>query len=289
MEYIKGLIFGIMIFVITASLALLAGFDSIIFLGYPLIFYSVVFVFLIQWIIFIPSYYFKTEQYFDLSGGFTFIIVIWLTYYFSNLTGNRSIILIFLVTIWALRISLFLFIRIKLIGEDKRFDEIKFSISKYFITWNLQAMWISITLLPVLVVLTTDSDKPIGLLDIIGLFFWIAGFTIECVADYQKFNFKKNKANQGNFISSGLWSWSRHPNYFGEIVLWIGITLISISVFYVWQWIALVSPIFVILLLTQISGIPILEKKADEKWGDQVSYLEYKEKTSLLVIKPPRK
>ena len=102
----------------------------------------------------------------------------------------------------------------------------------------------------------------------------------EAIADYQKRKFRAE--NQKKFIQTGLWSLSRHPNYFGEIVLWFGIAVMAFPVFTGWQFVSLVSPVFVFLLLTRVSGIPILEKHADDTWGKKKDYQVYKEKTPVL-------
>ena len=112
---------------------------------------------------------------------------------------------------------------------------------------------------------------------------WLTGFTIEVMADRQKSRFRADPANRGRFISTGLWSRSRHPNYFGEITLWVGILLIAAPTLRGWQWVAVLSPLFVTVLLTRVSGIPLLEKKADTKWGDDPAYQEYKASTPVLI------
>ncbi|MGD8865403.1 MAG: DUF1295 domain-containing protein, partial [Anaerolineales bacterium] len=107
-------------------------------------------------------------------------------------------------------------------------------------------------------------------------------------ADAQKSRFKADPNNEGDFISSGLWAWSRHPNYFGEIMLWIGVALIAAPVLRGWQWVTMISPVFVTLLITQVSGVPMLEKRADETWGGQEDYEQYKKNTPVLIPRPPQ-
>ena len=114
-----------------------------------------------------------------------------------------------------------------------------------------------------------------------------SGFAIEVVADRQKSQFRAAPENAGKFINVGLWSWSRHPNYFGEIVLWIGVAIIAAPILRGWQWLTMISPLFIILLLTRISGVPMLERRADEKWGGQPEYEDYKARTSVLILRPP--
>jgi steroid 5-alpha reductase family enzyme len=120
-------------------------------------------------------------------------------------------------------------------------------------------------------------------LSVIGFLAWVFGFVIENAADSQKSRFNADPNNKGRFIQTGLWSRSRHPNYFGEIVLWVGVAIIALPVLQGWQWVAIISPIFVILLLTRVSGIPLLEMKADEKWGGREDYEAYKKSTPVLI------
>ena len=136
-----------------------------------------------------------------------------------------------------------------------------------------------------LVAITTTARKGLDVFAIVGFLVWVVGFTIEVVADSQKSRFSANPDNKGKFIQTGLWSRSRHPNYFGEIVLWIGVAVIAAPVLQGWQWIALISPVFVTFLLTRVSGVPLLEKKADKKWGGQGDYESYKKKTPVLIPK----
>jgi steroid 5-alpha reductase family enzyme len=107
------------------------------------------------------------------------------------------------------------------------------------------------------------------------------------VSDAQKNRFRADPANRGKFIQTGLWAWSRHPNYFGEIVLWIGVAIIALPVLRGWQYLTLISPVFVTLLLTRVSGVPMLERRADEKWGGQEDYEAYKARTPVLIPRPP--
>jgi steroid 5-alpha reductase family enzyme len=151
------------------------------------------------------------------------------------------------------------------------------------LTWTIQGLWVSFTLAAALAAVTSSLQPDLGIPALIGLLIWIAGFSIEVIADQQKSRFKASPENAGKFIRSGLWSRSRHPNYFGEILLWIGIAIIALPVLRGWQYVTLISPIFVTLLLTRISGVPLLEKRADEKWGGQPDYEAYKANTPVLV------
>jgi steroid 5-alpha reductase family enzyme len=123
---------------------------------------------------------------------------------------------------------------------------------------------------------------------VVGIIVWIGGFAIEVVADRQKSVFKQDPSNQGRFIKTGLWAWSRHPNYFGEIVLWTGVAIVALPVLSGWRWATLISPLFVILLLTRVSGIPMLEARAEERWGDEEEFRRYTKDTPVLIPRPPR-
>jgi len=120
----------------------------------------------------------------------------------------------------------------------------------------------------------------------IGFLVWVFGFAFEVTADTQKSRFRADPNNKGKFIHTGLWAWTRHPNYFGEIVLWVGVAIIALPVLRGWQWVTLISPVFVALLITRISGVPLLEKQADERWGGQEDYEAYKERTPVLIPRP---
>ncbi|MEI7844989.1 MAG: DUF1295 domain-containing protein [Chloroflexota bacterium] len=251
--------------------------------GIPLFTLTVGLAFLIQWLVFIPAYLLQTEKFFDLTGSLTYITLIVFSLIFSANMDTRSIILALLVLIWAVRLGFFLFRRVKKAGKDDRFDEIKPSFIRFLNVWTIQALWVTLTAATALVAITTTHKKELDLFAIIGLLVWVIGFAIEVIADSQKSRFSANPENKGKFIRTGLWSKSRHPNYFGEIVLWLGVAIIALPVLQGWQWVALISPVFVTLLLTRVSGIPLLENKADKKWGGQKDYEDYKKGTPVLI------
>ncbi len=240
----------------------------------------------VQWIAFVPAYLRRTEKFYDLTGSATYMTVIWLSILLSGARSVTALAVATLVTIWAARLGLFLFKRIHKDGKDGRFDKIKQSAPRFFVAWTLQGLWVSLTLAAALVVTTTKSSGSLSPLVVIGAAVWLLGFTVEVVADRQKSAFRRDHPNQ--FIDSGLWAWSRHPNYFGEIVLWSGIAIIATASMAGWGWLGWVSPLFVTVLLTRISGIPLLEKRADQRYGDDAAYRRYKARTSVLVPLPPR-
>jgi steroid 5-alpha reductase family enzyme len=254
--------------------------------GIPVFAFSVGLAFLIQWLAFIPAYLRQTEKFFDITGSLTYISVTALAVLLGPPADGRSFLLLALVVIWAARLGTFLYRRIHRAGKDVRFDEIKPSFARFLITWTLQGLWVTFTLAAALAAITTIAREPLGLFALIGALIWTFGFTFEVVADLQKSRFRADPANKGRFINTGLWARSRHPNYFGEIVLWIGVTIIAVPVLSGWQWVTLISPLFVTLLLTRVSGVPLLERRADEKWGGQADYEAYKRRTPVLIPRP---
>jgi steroid 5-alpha reductase family enzyme len=254
--------------------------------GVPIFALSVGLAFLINWLVFIPAYLLQTEKFFDLTGSLTYISVTLLAVLLSPVVDGRSILLLALVLIWATRLGAFLFRRIQKAGKDERFDAIKPSFPRFLLTWTLQGLWVTFTLAAALVAITTTTRAALGWFALAGALVWAFGFGFEVIADMQKSRFRADPQNKGKFIQTGLWARSRHPNYFGEIVLWIGVAIIALPVLRGWQWVALISPLFVTLLLTRISGVPMLEKRADEKWGGQKDYEAYKERTPVLIPRP---
>jgi steroid 5-alpha reductase family enzyme len=257
--------------------------------GLPVFALCVALAFLIQWIAFIPAYLYRTEKYYDLTGTLTYLSVIVLAVLLSPVVDARSLLLTGIIAVWAVRLGSFLFMRIRAAGEDRRFREIKQSFARFLLTWTLQGLWVAFSLAAALAAITSTIRMDLDAFAVIGFLVWAFGFAIEVIADGQKKAFNAIPANKGKFISTGLWSWSRHPNYFGEILLWVGVTIIALPILRGWQWATLISPIFITILLTRISGVPMLEKRADEKWGGQAEYEAYKSGTSVLIPIPPKK
>jgi steroid 5-alpha reductase family enzyme len=251
--------------------------------GVPIFALSVGLAFLIQWLVFVPAYLLQSERFFDLTGSVTYILVTIIAVLLSPVVDGRSILLTVLVSIWAVRLGTFLFRRIQKAGKDARFDDLKPSFYRFLNVWTLQGLWVTFTLSAALAAITTTTRKEPDLFALIGVLVWVFGFTVEAVADAQKNRFRADPDNKGKFIHTGLWACSRHPNYFGEIVLWIGVAIIALPILRGWQWTTLISPVFVTVLLTRISGVPMLEKRADEKWGGQEDYEAYKEHTPVLI------
>lgn len=279
---------GITAAIVIGGFVALAGSDGSTEVGsLPVFGLCAVLAYVINWVVFIPSNQARTEKYYDLTGSATYITVTVVAVLLSDDLDARAIIVTAMVGLWAIRLGTFLFRRIRRDGRDGRFDEIKTNPLRFFMAWTLQGLWVLLTAAAALAIITSSDRRSIGWVAIVGIIVWVAGFTIEVVADRQKSAFKRQPANEGWFISSGLWAWSRHPNYFGEITLWTGIAIMAVPILSGWRWVVLISPLFVTLLLTRISGLPMLEARADKRWGDEEDYQEYKRTTPVLVPRPP--
>lgn len=254
--------------------------------GWPLFALCGVFSFGVNWLVFVPAYAYQTERYFDLTGSLTYLTLVGASLLLGP-ASPRALLVGLLVSLWAIRLGRFLFQRITEDGSDGRFDALKPDFLRFLMTWTLQGLWVFLTLACGLAAMTTRSTEPLGWAAVLGTALWAIGFTIEAVADHQKRVFKKHPSNQGRFITTGLWAWSRHPNYFGEILLWIGIAVIALPALEGWQYATLVSPVFVYVLLTRISGIPLLEARARKRWGDDPRFQTYTSETPPLVPRPP--
>lgn len=257
--------------------------------GVPIYALCVAVAFLIQWIAFIPAWLNRTEKFYDLTGGITYSAVTLLALLLTPDVDARSVLLAGIVIVWAVRLASFLFLRIRAVGEDRRFREIRQSFGRFLLTWSLQGLWVAFSLAAALAAITSTLRLDLDLFAVVGFLIWLTGFVVEVIADRQKSAFNAKPENGGRFISTGLWSWSRHPNYFGEIVLWIGVAVIALPVLRGWQYSTLISPVFVAFLLTRISGIPLLERRADQKWGGEAEYESYKARTSVLIPLPPKR
>ena len=246
--------------------------------------FAVLIIFLIHLLVFIPSYYYQTEKFFDLTGTVSYVSSVLFIFFKSNTVESinlGSLVLSTFIIIWSLRLGTFLFLRIKKAGKDRRFNQIKKSFSWFFMTFSISGMWV--TICSICALTGVANGIIFSSITIIGIVIFLIGFTIEIIADSQKTKFRAKDGNKDKFISSGLWKYSRHPNYLGEIILWLGISLISLSSLEGFQYVTLVSPIFTYLLLVNVSGINLLEKSGDKKWGKLESYKKYKEKTPRLI------
>ena len=251
--------------------------------GIPVFALCVAGAFAVQWIAFVPAYLLRTERFFDGVGAATFLSLVVAGLAASGTADVRALVVATLVGIWALRLGVFLAVRVHRSGGDRRFDAIKADLAAFLMAWTLQAVWVVVALGPGLAAVTsTLRVAPDGFLAA-GVVLWLAGFALEAVADEQKRRFRRRPENAGRFIDTGLWSRSRHPNYLGEIVLWCGIAVAAFPVLRGWQYATLVSPVFVWLLLTRISGVRMLDAAARRRWGDDPAYASYRARTPTLV------
>ncbi|MCH1525096.1 MAG: DUF1295 domain-containing protein [Candidatus Actinomarina sp.] len=247
--------------------------------------FILIYVWLVQIVGFIFAFIYQTERYYDFIGSLTYSSSVLIVYFSLPTKTQTDNVLLIVVLIWSLRLGLFLFRRILEDGHDTRFDKPKQSFFHFLQYWTGQAMWVSFTCIAVYVAMISNEPNTLSPISLIGVFIWIAGFIIEVIADGQKRNFRKDLNNKGRYISTGLWSRSRHPNYFGEITLWTGVTLIAFTSLNGIGHVALISPFFVYALLSKGSGIPLLERSADKRWGDELDYEEYKKNTPVLFPK----
>ena len=274
------------IFNITSSLiAFYIPFQIALLTDLVLVKNLILLIFCIQWVSFIPAFIFQTEKFYDLTGSITYLTAVFYTLYVTGSNNLSDLIIVACVAVWAIRLGSFLFMRIHKAGEDRRFRTIKPNFTRFLMTWTLQGMWVSMCLLCVLTALSSYSGVIMNSIFFIGLIVFILGLSIEIIADYQKTVFRRNIENKDKFITTGLWSLSRHPNYFGEILLWTGVAVMSISSLQGLQYITLISPIFVYILLVYISGVRILEDQAKKKWGHLDSFKEYLKNTPRLFFK----
>ena len=278
----KGHLKNLLNIAVVFSLSMALGFAT----NNQIVINGIVLVFIIHWLLYIPANIFKTEKFYDLTGSLSYISVISYILYSKVQdfeSGIGEVVISLAIIIWSARLGTFLFLRIKKDGEDKRFREFKKSWSKFLVAWTTSGMWVTICSACAMTAIASENIIELNTIFFIGLFMFVFGFSLEIIADYQKTKFRSISANKDKFISSGLWSKSRHPNYVGEIILWLGISVMSFSNLEGLQYITLISPIFTYWLLVYISGVSILEKSGQEKWGHLKEYQDYIKKTPKLI------
>ena len=233
---------------------------------------------------FVPAYLLQTEKFYDLTGSVTYLTLVLFSVFSTDSMSYGGVIVCACVSVWAIRLGSFLFFRIKKDGEDKRFRSIKPNFTRFFMTWTLQGMWVTMCLLCVTTALSSAGGLTVGVGFYVGLIVFVLGFALEVEADMQKTRFRKDPKNKSNFISSGLWAKSRHPNYLGELILWVGVAIMSVQSLEGLQYITLISPLFVYVLLVYISGVRMLEDSGQKKWGNLPEYKEYLNNTPQFFI-----
>lgn len=268
------------------AIAIISGQGLPTFGGLSLPMWSLVIAFGVQWLVFIPAYLMKTERFYDLTGALSNITVVIFCFSLSTATA-RNYLLAGLIIIWAVRLGSFLFWRVCADGGDTRFVKIRVNFYRFLITWTLQALWVFVISLSAILAMASGVDEPLNWLAGLGISCWLLGFILEVTADVQKRQFRAEPSNSGKFIRHGLWAWSQHPNYFGEILVWVGISIVALPVLSGWLYLGLVSPLFVILVLTKVTGIPLLEASANRRWGGNPDYEIYKAQTPVLIPRRP--
>ena len=256
----------------------------------PVFAWCVALAYAMQWLAFVPAWLSRSEHFFDLTGSATYLAVMGVALVAASPVDLRTGLLAAMVALWAVRLGLFLFLRIRRAGLDRRFDRLKARLPAFLMTWTLQGAWVSLACAPALAAITSPASAP-GLDGwlLAGAALWLAGLAIEVLADEQKRRFRMRPENAERFIDTGLWAWCRHPNYFGEILLWCGVALIAVPALQGWQLAALLSPLLIGLQLTFVSGVPLLDARARKRWGEDAAYRRYRERTPMLLPLPPRR
>lgn len=285
----RSVITGVVAVIIGAVLAWAGSAGGASWRGTHLFIWAVAGAFVIQWVAFVPALIARTEKFYDLTGSATYLLITALLLTLVPTLGARGLLLGILVMVWAARLGLHLFTRVLKTSGDDRFDEIKQQPAAFWRVWTMQGLWVAMTASGAWIAITSTHAVHVDWLAWLGAAIWMVGFGLEAIADQQKRVFRADPATTGTFIHTGLWAWSRHPNYLGEIVVWIGVTVAAAPTFRGWQWVGVISPVFVTLLLTKVSGIPLLEKKAERRWGGNPDYEHYKSSTPVLVPHPWRR
>ncbi|WP_299193364.1 DUF1295 domain-containing protein [uncultured Erythrobacter sp.] len=289
----KSLMVAAIVTIIALAFAYFAGANSVELLGYSAMYVCGWIALLVNWLAFIPAAAAQSDKFYDTTGALTYITVTAVACYAAigahGELDMRALAVAAMVAIWCIRLGSFLFMRIHAMGgTDSRFEKIKVNPPRFLVAWTLQALWVILTASAAIAIITSSTQVPIDIWFWVGAAVWVFGFAFEAVADAQKSQFKDDPANSGKFINVGLWKWSRHPNYFGEITLWTGILIIAVPVLSGLSWLVVISPVFVYLLLTRISGVNLQNAQAKERWGDDPAYQEYRKNTPALIPMPPK-
>ncbi len=279
----KKIIFILLAVGLPMGVATLANPGGLDLAGWPAMSGLALGAFSLQWLAFIPARVLQSERFYDLTGSITYIAVTLVAISVATTPSGAQWLIAIMIYLWAGRLGSFLFRRIHAAGGDQRFDHIKVSSSRFFVAWTLQGAWVVMTSCAALTAILSAEQPPVGAIYVIGAVMWTTGFAIEVIADRQKSRFREDPGNEDQFINAGLWARSRHPNYFGEILLWAGIAVMAIPYLSGTQWVVMLSPLFVYALLTRLSGIPTLARRGQEVWGDDPAYQAYVANTPRLV------
>lgn len=217
----------------------------------------------------------------DLFYSLSFAVltgVLW----FTEADSLMHHLLFGMILLWSFRLGSYLFKRIHAMGKDDRFDEMRKQFIRFARFWALQALSVLILSIPIIIIYQKTNIE-FGAVHLLGIGIWALGLLIETIADQQKFAFRQNPVNDGQFIQTGLWKQVQHPNYLGEILCWIGVFVCAIPSLENWEWLAIISPIWIAFLLIFVSGIPLLQKASQKKYGALKTYQTYQKNTPLLV------
>lgn len=229
----------------------------------------------------------QSDKLTDISYALSFLAIDALAAALAGARRGYGLILFLLVALWAVRIGGFLLLRVLRVGKDRRFDGIRQSLTRFGKFWLGQALTAWVLMLPV--VFAQQRGGRFTPLAFVGLAVWAVGLTVESLADYQKFKFKRQPSGGTEWIQTGVWKYARHPNYFGEIAVWTGVYIYCFGALTgIERLISLGSPLLITVVLLFVSGVPLLEKSADKRWGTLPEYQAYKRRTRLLVPLPRR-
>ena len=283
MRTLQAILSTLATYVVTILIVAAASTSGLYWNSIPLFGVFALLAFVVQWVVFVPSFLFQTEHYFDLTGSLTYLGIVACAVVLIPGLDTRDVIICVMIAVWAIRLGSFLFWRVKKSGGDDRFVDLKPHFWVFFMVWNIQALWVFLTLASAMGAMTSSDKQELGMFALVGTIVWLIGFAVEVIADQQKSAFRAIPENKDRFIQSGLWSLCRHPNYFGEITLWTGVAIVAFPVLSGWTYATLISPFFVAILLTRISGIPMLAEKGTKKWGTDPAYQEYLKNTPVLI------
>lgn len=242
----------------------------------------------INLVVFVFAYKYQTDKLTDLTYSFTFLLIT-LVFLFSAGDAGHSyrLVIAAMPVLWSVRLGSYLFKRVLTKGKDHRFDEMRPVWWRFGAFWVLQGVSVWVILLPVIIALNATPEQAneawLSVGPPIGAAIFLFGLLVETVADAQKFKFKTTPGNDGKFMSEGLFSLVRFPNYAGEILVWVGIFIACAPVLSGWQWATIISPLWITSLLLGISGIPLLEQSNEEKYGHLAAFQQYRASTAKLI------
>ena len=246
----------------------------------------VVVIYMTMW--FLVAQVLKRNDIADIAWGTGFIVTALSAMIFTEGVAPRGFLALLLVILWGVRLACHIFFRNRRKGEDSRYRKWRQEWGKYavirayFQVFLLQGLLIIVISLPVTAIIMSAQNS-FGAFDVFGVCIWFVGFAFEAVGDYQLMKYKRNPANKGKIMTQGLWKYTRHPNYFGEVALWWGIYFIALSV--PWGWATILGPVTITCLILKVSGIPLLE----EKYEDNPEFQIYRKRTSAFFPLPPGK